>query len=168
MAVTLSAIPRKEGKSAPGYRKLYFAYDQDVETIPAATAMDVATPITMVLSKIFYALGFDAEAGAFLTVEEPEAEGSTGYNYTLQGFIAGDTAEIRAAIEALDGNPCIFIGEKKDGVMDIIGEVGRGIRLRFNKEDAGKAGTRVGYAFSGVMDYNHLPYTYSDGTVTTA
>jgi hypothetical protein len=168
MAVTLSAIPRKEGKNAPGYRKLYFTHDKAVDIIPEATGMDVATAITMVLGEIFYDLGFDAEAGAFLTVEEPESEGSTGYNYTLQGFIAGDTAAIRAAIEALDGNPCIFIGEKKDGAMDIIGEIGRGIRLRFNKEDAGRSGSRVGYAFTGTLDYDHLPYTYSDGTVPTS
>ena len=165
MPAALTPIPRNDGKNMPGYRKLYLTPMVDVEAIPAAVASDVPTAITMVAAKVFVAVPFDPEAGCFLTIETPEAEGSTGYMYNLQGFIAGNTAAIRAAVETYDGVECIPVGELQDGTLEIIGEVGRGITLRFNFENGGKAGNRVGYAFTGKMDFNHLPYTYSDGTI---
>lgn len=168
MTVALGTLSTNDGKNSPGYKKLYAIYDQDIETIPAASSMDVGSAVTLASMKIWKEIVFDHESGCFLTIEEPESEGGTGYTYTLQGFIAGDTAAIRTAVETFDGVPCVFIGEKLDGTLDIIGETDKGIRLRFNKEDAGRAGNRIGYAFSGSMDYDHLPYTYSDGTITTS
>lgn len=164
---TVSAIPKQEGKNHTGYKKLYACPEVDVSAIPAASTGDVASAITMVTAKVFYELPIDPEAGAFLTTEEPEAEGSTGDMYTVTAFLAGQSAAQRAAAESWDGVYCILIGERMDGVHEIIGEVGRGIRLRRNFENAGKPGSRVGLALQGSMDFTHLPYEYSDGTIAT-
>lgn len=164
---TVTAIPLIEGKNHPGWKKLYAAPAVDVETIPAPSSGDVATAITMVSTKVFTELPIDPEAGAFLATEEPEAEGSTGDMYTVTAFLAGQSAAQRAAAESWDGVYCILIGIRHDDVAEIIGEVGRGIRLRRNFENAGKAGSRVGLALQGSMDYSHLPYEYSDGTIAT-
>jgi hypothetical protein len=162
---TVTPIPLLEGKNAPGYRKVYICPASDVSAIAAAVAGDVATAITMVATKTFAVLPIDPEAGAFLTIEQPEAEGSTGYMYTFTAFLAGQSAAQRAAIDSYDGVYCLLIGQRANGTLEIIGEVGRGMRLRPAFENAGKAGNRVGIALVGSMDYPNLPYEYSDGTI---
>jgi hypothetical protein len=162
---TVTAIPLLEGKNAPGYKRAWITPAVNVTAIAAAVAGDVPTAITMAAAAVFAPLPLDPEAGAFLTTETPEAEGSTGYMYTFTGFLAGQSAAQRAAIDSYDGVYCIILAERQDGVVEIIGEVGRGIRLRFTGENAAKAGSRVGQALVGSMDFNHLPYEYSDGTI---
>lgn len=162
---TVSAISRVEGKNAPGYKRVWLTPEADVASIPAASSGDVATAITMESTKVFYPLPLDPEAGAFLSIEEPEAEGSTGYVYNFSSFLAGQAAAQRAAVESWDGVYCIIVAERMDGVKEIIGEPDRGIRLRINLENAGQPGSRVGLSLQGSMSYDHLPYEYSDGTV---
>jgi len=165
MAPVVSPIPRVEGKNPNGYKRVWAAPEVDVTTIPDATDGDVASAITMEMTKVFHPLPIDPEAGAFLTAETPEAEGSTGFQYNFTAFLAGKSAAQRAAVDTFDGVYCILIAERMDGTYEIIGEVGRGIRLRFSLEDAGQPGSRSGLAVQGSMSYNHLPYEYSDGTI---
>jgi hypothetical protein len=169
MSVTLSAVTRADSTNTPGYSELYAAYEKDVATIPAAAAGDVATAISMVTDKVFYKIEFDAESGAFSVSEEQEGDGQYGQvRTTLQGHVAGGNAALKAALEAYMGVPCIFIGKRKsDGVHEILGEVGNGIVLKFKQNTSGRAGSANGFDFVGAQDYNHFPYDYSDGTITT-
>lgn len=160
---TVSTIPRQEGKNHPGYRRLYATPAVDVSAIPAASAGDVATAITMVTSKVFYEIPLDPEAGAFLSTEGATAEGTTGDKYTLTAFLAGKSAAQRAAADTWDGVYSILIGERMDGVKEILGEVGRGMRCTRNMEEGKDA--RSGIMLTWTMDYDHLPYEYSDGTI---
>lgn len=164
---TVAAIPLIEGKNGNGWKKMYICPRVDVSAIPAASSGDVASAITMVTDKVFYEVPVDPEAGAFWATTQPEAEGTTGDELTITAFIAGDSAAQRAALDQWDGVYCIVIGQRKDGTYEIIGDTDRGIRLRRNKEDAGKSGSRNGYNLVGVMDFENLPYTYSDGTIAT-
>lgn len=166
---TLADITRKDGKNLGGYSELYAAYEKNVSAIPAAAAGDVASAISMVASEVFQKIEFDQESGCFSTSEEQEGDGQYGQiRTTLQGHIAGNNAALKSAMEAYMGVPCIYIGKRKeDGVYEIIGEVGLGIVVKFAQETSGRGGSKSGWNFSGNQDYNHFPYDYSDGTITT-
>lgn len=160
---TVSTIPRKEGKNHVGYRRLYATPAVDVDTIPAASSGDVATAITMITDKVFHEIPLDPEAGAFLNTEGSTAEGTTGDQYTVTAFLAGKSAAQRAAADEWDGVYSILVGERMDGVKEIIGEVGRGLRCTRNMEES--KGGRSGIMLTWTMDFDHLPYEYSDGTI---
>lgn len=162
---TVSAIALIEGKNPNGWKKMWLAPRVDVSAIPAASAGDVASAITMVTSKVFFPIPIDPEGETFWTTEEPESPGGTGDVLTLNAFIAGDSAARRAALDTWDGVYCIAIGQRKDGVYEIIGDVDTGIRMRRSKVDAGAPGNPSGYNLVGTIEVNHLPYTYSDGTI---
>ncbi len=163
--MSLIPFPVSNGKNHPGYIEVFLCAKEDVSSIPAATNGDVASAIQMETAKVFTPFPLDEEVGGFLSIEEPEAEGSTGYMYTVSLFYRGNSAAARSALDTLDGVYLVIIGRRPDGVLEIIGDPQRGIRLRINKEDAGKAGNRVGNLLQGSMDFTHLPYTYSDGTI---
>ncbi len=170
MTVSLGNISRSDSKNTPGYSELYAAYEKDVSAIPAAASGDVASAITMVTGKVFNKIEFDHENGCFSMTEEQEGDGQYGqFRTTLQGHIAGNNATLKNAIDAYIGVPCVFIGKRKeDGVYEILGEVGSGIVLKFKQNTSGRAGNLSGWDFTGNQDYNHLPYDYSDGTITTS
>lgn len=164
--MSLSAFPAHTGQnSSSGYAKVWLAAKEDVQTIPAAASGDVATAITMTTGKVFTVFPFDEEVGAYLSTEGLDAEGTTDDTYTFTAFYRANSAAARAALDALDGVYCIIIGERMDGVKEIIGDTDRGIRLKRTGENA--KGGRVGTMFTGTQTYNHLPYTYSDGTIAT-
>ena len=163
-AISLNTISSVQAKNATGYKRLYITAVENVAAIAAHSAHVISSDITMVTDQVFYKVLPDGEGGAWLSIEEPEAEGTTGYLYTLNVFIAGDTAALKDDIDAIDGVDLIVLGEKKDGVIELIGEIDRGIRLRINKEDGAKPGTRKGYLLTGQQDFNNLPYEYS-GTI---
>lgn len=167
MSVSLANIERNDGKNTPGYSELWATYEKDVATIPGHTNFNVATPITCAATKRFWKIEFDPEVGAFSTTEENSAEGSYGgFTVTVNAHIAGNKAAIKNAIDKYCGVPLVLLGKRKsDGVLEILGEIGRGIILRANKADAGRSGNPMGYDLVGSMDYNHLPYDYTDGTI---
>jgi len=166
---SLANIPRSNRGNNPGYSKLYAAFKDDVTSIPAAANGDVASAIVMNGAGVFREIGIDPEVGCFLNVEEQGGEGQYGQKmYTINGHIAGDEAAQKAAIDAYAGVELILLAKKKsDGVHEIIGDIDQGIVLKFSKDTGGRAGNANGYNFVGSQDYNHLPYDYSDGTITT-
>lgn len=163
----LSNIPRNSGKNPTGYKTLYVTPIENVTAIPAATDYVVGTDFTLTAGSIFSEIQFDTEGGAFLTIATPDANGTTGYNYTLTAFVAGNTAAQKAAIDGMDGVYLAIIGVTKDNKNEILFEVGRGMRLMPAKEDAARAGGRRGYALVGNMDFNGLPLEYTGAIVTT-
>jgi hypothetical protein len=168
MAVSLGNISRTDSKNTPGYSELYAAYEKDVSVIPPPTSGDVATAITMVAGKVFVKIEFDGENGCFSMTEEQDGDGQYGqFRTTVQGHIAGNNAVLKNSIDGYVGVPLILVGKRKeDGVKEILGEVGAGIILKFKQNTAGRAGNASGWDFTGNQDYNHLPYDYSDGTIT--
>lgn len=162
MTKTITAIPEISGKRTTGYKRLWQTPRENVVTIPAPTAGDVATPVTMDTLGVFYEIPLDPEAGAYLSTAPADGEGATGDMYTLTYFVAGRSAAQRAAAEEQDGVYMIYVGETMDGVKEIIGEVARGLRPKRTMEDD----TRSGLAYTAEGKFAHLPYTYSDGTVT--
>ncbi|MEM7297622.1 MAG: hypothetical protein AAF391_05085 [Bacteroidota bacterium] len=166
MPITLLSASRNEAKNPSGFSRLFIAPASSFISIPGHTNMVVVTDIVMQLSAVFVEVQLDPEASAMVTIESPASEGGTGYVYKPEIFLPGNSPALKAAIESWDGIPLILIGVDKAGIMEIYGEVGRGIRLRANKEDGTKPGTARGYRLSGEQDYNHLPYGYT-GTIAT-
>lgn len=170
MAVSLAGIDRIDAKNTPGYSELYAMYEKDIDAIPADTNFAVTTAITMVATKRMWKIEFDAESGAFCKTVEETADGAYGnYTYTLTVHIAGDNAALKNQINKFCGVPCVFLGKRKsDGIFEIIGEKGRGLVLKSEKQDEGRSGSRKGYDLVATLDYNHLPYDYTDGTLDLA
>jgi hypothetical protein len=167
MSVSLAGIDRIDAKNTPGYSELYAMYEKEIDTLPAHSNFAITAPITMVATKRMWKIEFDAESGAFCTTAEESAEGAYGqHTYTLTVHIAGDNAALKNQLDKFCGVPCVFLGRRKsDGVLEVIGEKGRGIVLKSTKLDQPRSGGRKGYDLVGVLDYNHLPYDYTDGTL---
>lgn len=162
MAVLLATIARVNGKNIKGYKRLYAAFEKHISAIPADTDGDVATAITMDGANVFVEIEFDHESGAMSKAEEQDGDGSYGdILTTLEGHCAGNNAALKNQLDKFIGVQCVFVGERKnDGVLEIIGEKGLGIVLKFKQ-------TETGWDFSGKQNYNHFPYDYSDGTIPT-
>lgn len=164
---TVAPIPRVERKNHTGYKRLWHVAESDIYYIPTPISGSILDPIELQPGKVFTEIPLDPEAGAFLTWEGSTSEGTTGYTYTLTAFLAGQSAAQRSAADTWDGIYSIYIGERMDGVHEVVGEIGRGLRLVINGENAGKPGSRVGLNLQGSMDYRDLPYEYSAGTIPT-
>ncbi len=167
MGLTLGALPRNQGKNPTGYKKLYFTDITNVTAIAAATAHVVSADLTMDGAAVFEEIQFDDEAGAWLSTDEPDANGTTGHVYNVTAFLAGNSSALKAAVDAIDGVSLALIGETKDGKYELLFEVDRGIRLRVVGENNGKPGSRRGYLLQGSNDFNNLPYEYT-GTIATS
>ena len=163
--MSLTSFPPATGKNPVGWVRVFIAAKSDVKTIPPATSGDVSSAITMETGKVFIDFPFDDEAGSFCSMEQPEAEGTTGYKYNFTMFYAANTAAAKAALDALDGVYCIIIGQRSDGSKEILGDTDRGIRLYIAREEA--KGSRAGYPLTGSVIMDHLLYTYSNGTIPT-
>lgn len=161
----LQSFPTSTGKpSSTGYAQVFAIETEELDTIPAAVNMDIAAPITTVAGAVWTNLPFDTDAGAFLSTEEPDLAGTTDHVYTLTFFYPGRTSPLRVALNDFDGKYCTFIGVYPDGTREVIGDAKRGMRLLMNGENA--KGSRVGYALTGKQTYGHLPYSYTDGTIS--
>ena len=169
--INLSGIPAGKGKNPPGLAALYMIDLEAIEAIPAAVSGEITTDLTLASGSTFVEIGIEPEAGAFFTIEEPDANGTTGYNITVNVFVANDSKEQITAIDAIDGVPLALIAVDKKGNKRLLFEqiegVNRGIRLKPGKEDAGKPGTRKGFLLTGMNDFNNLPPFYT-GAITTA
>lgn len=161
MAINLSSVPKNQGKNPTGYKSIYMIDIDAVTDIPAAVDSVVSTDITLAATFFWKKIGFDTEGGAFLTTEQPAANGTTGDNYTLTIFTAGNTSAQKAAIEQFDGVYLAIIGETKDGKFELLFEKDRGMRLMRAKNDAPRAGSPRGFTFTGSMDFNNLPFEYT-------
>ncbi len=161
MPVTLAKIAKQQGKNPTGLKAIYVTDIDNVLTIPAPAAHVISTDIGLEPGAVFTKIEFDNEAGAVLTIDEPDANGTTGDVYTLNAFVAGNSSAQKDAMEAHKGVELAIITEDKAGVRELLFEVGRGIRLRKTKEDGQKAGTRRGHLFQGTMDFNNDPYQYT-------
>ena len=165
-AINLSPVPRNKGKNPTGYKAIYVADMDSVTAIPAAVDSVVSTDLTLDADPGgFVKIQFDQEGGAFLTTEQPDATGTTGDNYTLTVFVAGNNSEQKAALEKIDGVYLAIIGVTKDGKNELLFDMDRGIRLMRAKGDGARAGTARGYTLTGNMDFNQLPYEYTGAIV---
>lgn len=161
MAVSVEKISNVVGKNPPGLKRLWIAALSDVETIPAHTDYVISAPIVLVTDKEWVELEFSRQAGATFNVEEAESEDTTGYNYTIEGFIGGLSAAQNAALDKLANNPVVCLCQWKDDAVQVAGQMGRGMRFRVSQEGGLNAGTRRGVTFSAVMDFGNLPYFYT-------
>ena len=164
MTITLAQVKSGQVKNPTGYKRFWVTAIENITSIPAPTGHVISGDIVMEAAQVFYKFIPDGQGGAWSTSEEDTSEGTTGDTVTFSAFFAGDTAALKASLEPICGVDLIILAEKKDGVIELLGEVDRGIRLTRNKEDGAKPGTRKGYLLSGQNDFNNLPYEYT-GTI---
>ena len=104
----------------------------------------ISADLTLEAGSFFVPIEFEKEAGAYFTFDEPDANGTTGYMYTVNVFVSNNTAAQKVAIDLMDGVPLALIAVDKTGrrelLFDITENVKTGIRLRPTKEDGGKPG----------------------------
>lgn len=166
MAISVEKISNVIGKNPPGLKRLWIVALSDVATIPAHTNYDITTDITLDVAAEWVELEFSRQAGATFNVEEADSEDTTGYNYTIEGFVGGLSAAQNAALDKLANNPVVCLCQWKDDAVQVAGEIGRGMRFKIGQEGGLNAGTRRGLTFTAAMDFGHLPYFYT-GTLPT-
>ncbi len=162
---TLTALPVHDADNTPGFKKLWASPTANITSFGAVSSGEISA-VTMSASNVFVELPVDPEGGAFFTSEQPEAEGTTGDNYSFQYFSPGYKAAFIVAAETFNGVHCTLIGEMHDGTKKILGDETRGMILRRNFESSNQAGNRQGLLMQGKLLMNHLPYGFT-GTVPT-
>ena len=159
--MTVEPIPNVKGKNAPGIKRIYLAALSDIATIPSETGWVISDDIVMQSGKSFVLLEVSGQAGSTLMVDEAEAEDTTSWVYSLEGFIGGIGPTQYTALDNLANNPVMAICENKNGLFELAGEEGRGLRFKLHQEGGLNAGSRRGVAFEAVMDFGHMPYFYT-------
>lgn len=155
----LATIDRNCSRNAPGMKTvLYLACVDDISSIGAATNHVVST-ITMVATKLFYAINVRRQENN-LTVS-PQDDG--GYNTVGEFFISKQEAAKHNILTSLSSDEnYIAVTEDQNDLKEILGATDHPIRVTVEAVKSPRNGYNLRLLWDGHSD---LPYTFS-GTPT--
>ncbi|HZV71638.1 MAG TPA: hypothetical protein VFG10_18935 [Saprospiraceae bacterium] len=150
---------RKVAKGLTG--TLYIACKDDVDTIPAATAMVIADDIEMVATKKFYAQHFDKVGSSFKT--ETQGEGETkSYKTTVTYFIAGIAPEVSNVYNSTVRGEFMAIVPDKMGNKRLVGDIDYGCEISIIEQTDDKPGMAITISWTDHPDL----CLYYNGVIT--